>query len=322
MKNPNIKKNEGLIIFYNFNKFNQKFKSIFELFILICNLIIGKNKKNHYKICLCAIAKNENLYAREFVEHYKKIGYDKIFIYDNNEKEGEHFEEVIFDYIQNGFVQIIDIRGLHHIPQTKAYIDCYKMNHNFYDWLSFFDLDEFLEIDKRYKSIHDFINDKIFRYCKNIKINWLFYINDSSINYENKPLQERFKTPLFNLSSNAHIKSTVRGNLPTNYWKTMQTPHTSDLNYKCCTSSGKKIRFDTPFQIPPDYKNAKLKHYHFKSFEEYCLKIKRGRADLTENLNKNYIKEKVQQLYTKNKDNYEKLKILNKIFNYSFYFAL
>ena len=36
--------------------------------------------KNNIKICLCAIAKNEILYIREFVEHYKKIGYNKIYI--------------------------------------------------------------------------------------------------------------------------------------------------------------------------------------------------------------------------------------------------
>lgn len=41
------------------------------------------------------IAKNENLYVREYFEHYKKIGYNNIFIYDNNNKIGENFSEVI-----------------------------------------------------------------------------------------------------------------------------------------------------------------------------------------------------------------------------------
>ena len=48
-------------------------------------IIRAKNNylKNETKVCLCAIAKNENLYIREFIEHYKKIGYNNIFIYDN-----------------------------------------------------------------------------------------------------------------------------------------------------------------------------------------------------------------------------------------------
>lgn len=43
------------------------------------------------------IGKNENKYAREFAQHYKKHGVDKIFIYDNNDVEGEN-EIVLADY--------------------------------------------------------------------------------------------------------------------------------------------------------------------------------------------------------------------------------
>ena len=64
------------------------------------------------KVALCAIAKNENLYIREWVEWYKNLGISKIFLYDNNELDGERFEEVINDYIKEGFVEIIDRRGI------------------------------------------------------------------------------------------------------------------------------------------------------------------------------------------------------------------
>ena len=33
------------------------------------------------KVCMCTIGKEENLYAREFVNFYKEKGVDKIFIY-------------------------------------------------------------------------------------------------------------------------------------------------------------------------------------------------------------------------------------------------
>ena len=45
-----------------------------------------KNKKG---VCLCTIAKKENLYAREFVEYYHLLGFKKIIIFDNNEIQGE-----------------------------------------------------------------------------------------------------------------------------------------------------------------------------------------------------------------------------------------
>ena len=82
-------------------------------------------------ICLCAIGKKENLYAKEYIEHYKNLGYDKIFIYDNNDINDEKFEDVIKNEIDNGFVSLIDYRGYNGIninPQLNAYKDCYKKN--------------------------------------------------------------------------------------------------------------------------------------------------------------------------------------------------
>ena len=294
---------------------------IYFLFFLIIIMIFLYIKfwKNNIKICLCVIAKTENLYVREFVEHYKKIGYNNIFIYDNNDKNGEKFEEVINDYIKSGYVKIIDYREkATERPQFDAYKDCFKNYRNGYDWLSFFDMDEFLELNKKYESIQEFLSDKIFEFCESIKINWIIDIRDNNLYYENKPLKERIKA--FNNSSleNIHIKSIVKGNLPENFWKKIDNPHSSNFNHTSCGSSGKVIKFNSPFNNPPDFTNAQLKHYHYKSFEEYCLKIKKGRADFTKNQNKIRIRKIYKDLYSQNYYNEEKLKIINKIFNYTY----
>ena len=60
------------------------------------------------KIALCCMCKCENDYIREFVDYYQNIGVDNIFIYDNNDIDGEHFQDVINDYIENEYVKIID----------------------------------------------------------------------------------------------------------------------------------------------------------------------------------------------------------------------
>ena len=85
------------------------------------------------------------------MEHYKKIGYDKIFIYDNNDIGDEKFEDVLNEYIANKFVIHINYRGYRgkrESPQSDAFFDCYEKNKNNYDWLSFFDFDEFLELNR------------------------------------------------------------------------------------------------------------------------------------------------------------------------------
>lgn len=70
-------------------------------------------------------------------------------------------------------------------------------------------------------------------------------------------------------SGNKLIKSTVKGNLSINYLSKMLNPHTSGNNVISCSSSGKIIDYASPFNYPQDYTNSILKHYLFKSFEEY-----------------------------------------------------
>lgn len=120
------------------------------------------------KVYLVCIAKLENLYVREFVEHYKDLNIDKIILYDNNDDHGEHFEEVINDYIQSGFVEIINVRGINPpfingmFLQPFVYLDAYRRYSKDCDWICYFDIDELLILDEKYENnIKNFIYDKI-----------------------------------------------------------------------------------------------------------------------------------------------------------------
>ena len=105
------------------------------------------------------------------------------------------------------FVTIIDYRGYRNKKnnsQYEAYYDCYKKYNRNYDWLFFFDFDEFLEIIPNNKKIQKFLQNVKYKKCQVIKINWLFYSSDKELlNFENRPLKIRFKSKLlvsFNLS--------------------------------------------------------------------------------------------------------------------------
>ena len=121
-------------------------------------------KQKFLNICICSIGKNENLYIKEFVEYYKNLGIDKIFLYDNNDIEGETFDKILGDYIKNKFIEIIDVRGLSAI-QIPIYNYCYRKNFELYNWIGFIDLDEYLYIEnnlsiKSYFLIKNLINAK------------------------------------------------------------------------------------------------------------------------------------------------------------------
>ena len=279
----------------------------FSLFIFYGFHLIKISEKKILKVCLCVIGKRENRYVKEFVEHYKKIGYNKIFIYDNNEINDEKFEDVIQDEIDKGFVSIINYRGLRG-RQVPSYKDCYENNNKNYDWLSFFDFDEFLELNPPFIKIQDYLGIKKFKKCQNIKINWVYYDNNTSLYYENKPLEQRLKT---RIKLGRCIKSTVRGNLSINYWSKMKNPHTSLNKFVSCSSSGKIINCSASIYNPPDVKLAYLKHYHVKSFEELCIKINRGNAD-SYNI---HLNQRLKIFFDSNKNDKNKLQIMKRIFN-------
>ena len=56
---------------------------------------------------------------------------------------GENFEEIIGDYIIQGFVEIKNWRGIEK-AQFKIMNDCYRNNYDIFDWLIFYDIDEFI----------------------------------------------------------------------------------------------------------------------------------------------------------------------------------
>ena len=50
------------------------------------------------------------------------------------------------DYVKNDFVEINSYRGKI-APQLKIYEKCYNSNKSKYDWLIFFDIDEFIHLN-------------------------------------------------------------------------------------------------------------------------------------------------------------------------------
>lgn len=309
-------KYRGKILYLLLNKI---FFKILFLLINILLIFIKINKNKVLRVCLCTIGKKENLYASEFVEHYKKIGYDKIFIYDNNDIGDEKFEDVLNEYISNKFVTLIDYRGYRgkrESPQSDAFFDCYEKNKYNYDWLSFFDFDEFLELNKS-RNIKEYLSNKKFKKCANIKINWLMFSDNDLLYYENIPLQKRFSTPLFGDGANNIIKSTVRGNLKFNYWRSMSNPHSSSNYLTACNSMGNIID-PTSFYIAPfNHEYSYLKHYPTKTIEEYCNKIKKGRADLLIKLDYNNLENYYNYFFQRNKKTKEKIDYFKKSFNFT-----
>ena len=238
----------------------------------------NKNSENFYNIskkngiALCTIGKNENLYIKEFIEYYISLGVNKIIIYDNNDIDGEKFDEVIIDYILNKSVDIIDVRGLSSI-QIPIYNYCYKRNKDLYDWIGFIDIDEYIFI-KNESNINEFLYNKKFAKCELIHLNWLIYNDNNKINYENKPLNNRFLKPTEFFYQG---KSFIRGGFNN---LLIPATHIPGLNiHYYCNSKGERI-YPKSFISSTIEKNhqAYIKHYYTKTVQEFCNKINKVNA--------------------------------------------
>ena len=187
------------------------------------NVEINDNKIDYDKdddythnVAICAIAKNENKYVREWVEWYKKLGVTKIFLYDNNDIYGERFEDVIGDYIDDKFVEVIDWRGVIRNVKTDkdgqttqglAYHECFYTHWKEYDWMMFFDIDEYLEIIDKYSDLYDFLND--FNDYDGIRVQWRMYGDNNQIRYVEDSLFHRFKYES-NAKFDKHLKQIIK----------------------------------------------------------------------------------------------------------------
>lgn len=139
------------------------------------------------RVVVCAMAKNEHLYIKDWVNHYLKIGFDEIHIFDNDDKDVRN----ITDFIpKSNKVFVYDIRG-----QAKERLQ-YEIYTNFYnthkfDWCLFVDIDEFLS---GVNDIHSFLLLPHFRLAKQIRVKWRLFGDDDKIERDmSKPVWQCFR---------------------------------------------------------------------------------------------------------------------------------
>ena len=222
-------------------------------------------------VAVCAIGRYENRYAKEWVEHYKALGVDKIFIYDNNRPEdGEVFADVLQPYIEDGLVEIVPWEGI----QKYAYEDCYNKHNKEYAWIGFFDFDEFVEIQDG-RTVKDLLSG--FEFADVLAMNWRTMTDNGLLYYEDKPLKERFTQGTDeSVAINRHVKSFVRGGIEGISFNDPHCPNAPVL--KVVNVHGITIE-QKPLQPQVIHEIARVDHYNTKTADEYInVKWRRGTA--------------------------------------------
>ena len=233
------------------------------------------------KTAVVCIARLEGNYIREFIDHYKSIGFSNVIFCDNNhDDDNEDIVSIIKDYIDDGFIIYEDYRNKVGY-QMKCYDEIYKKYGKQFNALCFCDVDEHLILNK-HKNITEFL-ESFPSDWEQIVCNWAQYGDNGQIYVDySKPLKERFTEhrpnvmSQYNFVDEMHVKCIVKGGLPqvTFY----SNPHVATTPLITYHASGYRCS-NSPFQRV-DHTVAYFKHYCTKSLQEYCEnKLRRGSGD-------------------------------------------
>jgi hypothetical protein len=155
------------------------------------------------KVALIAVARNEDKYIAEWLEYHLSLGFDTIIVADND-------DELVLSKFATDRVIIEDYTGVSGV-QPKAYSNLFNKYRRKYDWIAFFDIDEFLVIEDDGRDVKTWLDsypkevDVVRLNCKHFTDNEELDVIDG--NYE---VFNRFKTPVSVPDHDRFVKSFIR----------------------------------------------------------------------------------------------------------------
>lgn len=229
-----------------------------------------KNEQSTPKnyLAICAIAKDEGAYFKEWIEWHHKMGVDKFYIYDN--ESSDQTKEILSPYIDSGLVEYNWFPGYR--MQLAAYDDCLERHRLDSRWIAFIDLDEFI-VPLKDKFIPEFL--KRFERFPAVEINWLCYGSGGAVKKTSGGVIERFRhhsLPEHRL--NRHVKSIVN---PKRVFNMIGCHEAARISGNAADSHGNEIKENFRDRMPQQ-DIIRINHYAVRSLEEFQEKCSRGRA--------------------------------------------
>ncbi len=129
-----------------------------------------KQQSRKYYVSICAIFKDEALYLKEWVEYYRLIGTDHIFMYNNF--SSDNYLEVLAPYIKEDFVTLIDWPVQQ--GQLSAYKHCIENFSDTCKGIGFIDIDEFF-VSRKHVQIGEEL--KAFESYPVVIANWKTFVS-------------------------------------------------------------------------------------------------------------------------------------------------
>ncbi|MBQ6434246.1 MAG: glycosyltransferase family 92 protein [Bacteroidaceae bacterium] len=228
-------------------------------------------RPEHY-LAVCAIAKDEGPYFKEWIEWHLSQGVDHFYIYDNESSDGTR--EILQPYIDSGVVEYKYWPG--HRRQLAAYDDCLDHYRLASRWIAFIDLDEFI-VPVKDASIPAFL--KRFETFAAVEINWLVYGSGGHKTKSPGTMMERFRFhSLPGHRLNRHVKSIIN---PREVFTMIGCHEAAKISGSIADSHGQPVTKNFR-EREPQQDIIRINHYAVRSYEEFLEKQARGRASGTQ----------------------------------------
>lgn len=221
-----------------------------------------------YYLAVCAIAKNEGPYFKEWIEWHRMKGVEKFYIYDNESTDCTR--EELAPYIESGLVEYTCFPGRKR--QLAAYDDCFERHRLEARWIAVIDLDEFI-VPVKDRTIPDFLH-RMEKFSA-VEINWLVYGSGGAKTRGPGGVMERFRhhsVPEHTL--NRHVKSIVD---PRRVCTMVGCHEAARISGQAADSHGEPLKSGFRDRMPQQ-DVIRINHYAVKSYEEFLAKRARGRA--------------------------------------------
>jgi hypothetical protein len=233
------------------------------------------------KIALVTMAKEEDLYLQEWIDYNLKLGFDDIFIYQNNWR----FKNAI----QNDKVHFMewDVESLSSTMQKNPWewnrhAMCYthfgKQYHEQYEWAAFFDVDCFLDL-KETINVKEFISKFDNVPQRQVVINFAMFGDNGHVTFDenNTSVLERFTKRWDKAHTHSHYSFLPICKLHKDFDR--HAIHFIDgeewIDVDFVTGIGPQ------FLIGRDvtFDKAQLNHYYTKTLPEWKIKCNKTRAE-------------------------------------------
>ena len=260
-------------------------------------------------VALCCIARQEERYLQEWIDHHLLMGVKRLFIYDN----GRGNEPVpTFD---DERVEVIDWRDKE-AAQCEAYAHCYRRHGHEYAWIGFIDVDEHVQV-RQGETLTNYLNCMAAMKADVVLLNWRVMTDNGLTRYDERPMAERFTQPMADnrcvrftdIPENDHVKAFVRGGV---YGLQFGTPHcpVKPATLRAVNSNGETVPLRA--LIPHQLKHAWIDHFETKTAEEYMQKARRG-FPLSHQYGEEFLRNAVRFFFCINERTPEKEEILRDI---------